>query len=92
MEIKVPISKETEEEFKVLLVDLANEVIDRAKEKEATYPEYLNKKQAAAYLNTSYNTLIKLERMGMKSIKIDGKILFRKKSIDTFMQSLEDEM
>lgn len=61
-----------------------------AREKQE-FPEYMNAKTTASYLSISFGTLQLLERMGLKSIKVNSKKLFRKTSVDEFMAGLEQE-
>lgn len=53
-----------------------------------TYPRWMDIKTACSYASLSKNTLMKLMREGhIRAKKLDGKWIFDRESIDTFMQT-----
>lgn len=56
-------------------------------EKKYQFPKYLNKTQAAKYLNVSYNTMVnKYIPQGLKMGIIDGVVRISKEECDRFMK------
>lgn len=56
-------------------------------EKKYQFPKYLNKTQAAKYLNVSYNTMVnKYIPQGLKMSIIDGVVRISKEECDRFMK------
>ena len=48
--------------------------------------EYLTKKELMAYLKVSRTIVEKLMRQGLLHIKLDRRVLFRKKDVDAFLE------
>ena len=48
--------------------------------------EYLNKREAAAYIKISLATLERLMNQGLPHIKLERRVLFRKRDIDAFLE------
>lgn len=48
--------------------------------------EYLTKKEVLAYLKVSRTIIEKLMRQGLPHIKLDRRVLFRKKDVDAFLE------
>ena len=48
--------------------------------------EYLTKTEVLAYLKVSRTIVEKLMRQGLPHIKLDRRVLFRKKDIDAFLE------
>lgn len=56
-------------------------------EKKYQFPKYLNKTQAAKYLNVSYNTMmLKYVPQGLKMSIVDGVVRISKEECDRFMK------
>lgn len=56
-------------------------------EKKYEFPKYLNKTQAAKYLNVSYNTMmLKYVPQGLKMSIVDGVVRISKEECDRFMK------
>lgn len=57
--------------------------------KQLAYPKYMNYKEAAKYMNTSYNTLKKvfILKKGLKVVMIDGYEKIDQKDADEFMEN-----
>jgi excisionase family DNA binding protein len=48
--------------------------------------EYLTKKEVLAYMKVSRTIIEKLMRQGLPHIKLDRRVLFRKKDVDAFLE------
>lgn len=48
--------------------------------------EWMNMKEAAAYIGVSFNTLTKFRTLGLKICEIDGVKRVSRKQIDQFLQ------
>lgn len=90
MNINIPLPHEVQEDLRNMISSLAHEVIQEVKGQEAISKPYMSIKETCSYLNISFGTLQKFERLGLKKITIDGKILFQKKTIDEFMKTYEN--
>lgn len=77
------------EPFKPAFVQMAQEIIQEVKHNELHSKEYFNCKDLCSWLNISFGTMQKMERLGMKCIKIDGKKLYNKATVQEFLKSLE---
>lgn len=53
-----------------------------------SFPRYMDYKQAAEYMNTSYNTLkyVCIQKQGLRVILIDGYEKIDRKDIDEFLE------
>ncbi len=89
MNINIPFPSEVQQDLRQMITDLAQEVIQDVKGREAESKPYMTVKETCAYLNISFSTLQKFERLGLKKITVEGKILFKKKTIDEFMKEFE---
>ncbi len=49
--------------------------------------EYLTKKELEAYLKVSRTLIAKFMKEGLPHIKLDRRVLFRKRDVDRFMES-----
>jgi len=90
MNINIPIPSGVQDDLRTMISNLAHEVIQEVKGQEAISKPYMSIKETCSYLNISFGTLQKFERLGLKKITIDGKILFQKKTIDEFMKTYEN--
>lgn len=65
----------------------AKEFIDEYKKK-LERPRFMNYKQAASYMNTSYNTLkyVFIEKMGLRVVMIEGYEKIDQKDADAFLE------
>lgn len=61
--------------------------IDEYKKK-LEHPRFMNYKQTASYMNTSYNTLkhVFIEKMGLRVVMIDGYEKIDQKDADAFLE------
>lgn len=89
MNLQIPIPSGVQDDLRSMISSLAQEVIQEVKGHEAAAKDYMTVKETCKYLNISFGTLQKFERLGLKKITIEGKILFKKKSIDEFMRNYE---
>lgn len=89
MNINIPLPNEVQDDLRNMIANMAKEVIQEIKGQEAHAKPYMTIKETEKYLQISFNTLQKWERMGLKSITIDGKRLFKKETIDEFMRNFE---
>lgn len=87
--INIPVPDGFQEDLRKMLSGIAQEVIEEVKAKETQYSDYMTQKQALAYLNVSLNTILNWERKGLKSIKIENRKLYSKKSIQEFLSQHE---
>lgn len=76
------------------IVSEISKVMDEAKklaETRTQFPRYMNKQQAAKYLNVSYNTMINnfIGKNGLKVITVDGVQRIDKKDCDELMEKLK---
>lgn len=82
-----------------LIVELIDKVVNQVEEKLDIAIErrlgvfngninkpYMNKKEAAQYINVSFNTLQKFIDNGLPVIEVDGVKLLSKKDIDEFLE------
>jgi hypothetical protein len=90
MEIKIPLPHEVQNDLRAMISNLAREVIQDVKGKEAEAKPYMSAKEACAYLGVAFGTLQKFEALGLKKCRIEGKILFKKSTIDEFMNGFEE--
>ncbi|NCD04294.1 MAG: DNA-binding protein [Clostridia bacterium] len=90
MNIQIPISSEFQSEFKGMLTQMAQEVLEELKEKELVYKEVLTVKEAQEYLSCSFTTLQNFERKGLKFSKIDGKKYYSKSDITDFLNQYKN--
>lgn len=60
----------------------------KALEEKLLMPRYMNYKQAAKYMNTSYNTLkyVLIKKMGLPVVMIDGYEKIDQKDADKFLE------
>ena len=65
----------------------AEALVEKLKEN-LSLPRYMNYKQAAEYMNTSYNTLkyVCIQKQGLRVILIDGYEKIDRKDIDEFLE------
>lgn len=89
MNIQIPFPEEAQQDLRQMITALAHEVIQDVKGREAESKTYMSVKGTCSYLNISFSTLQKFERLGLKKITVEGKILFKKKTIDEFMKEFE---
>lgn len=89
MNINIPIPSGVQDDLRSMIANLAHEVIQEAKGQEALAKDYMTIKETCSYLNISFVTLQKWQTLGLKSITIEGKRLFKKKTIDEFMKTYE---
>lgn len=54
--------------------------------------EYLTKNEAMRYLRMSKTLFEQLMKLGLPHIRIKRKLIFKKSSIDAFMESLESKL
>ncbi len=66
----------------------AQEFIEDYKKK-MEHPRFMNYKQAASYMNTSYNTLkhVFIEKKGLRVVMIDGYEKIDQKDADAFLET-----
>ena len=64
------------------------EALGETLKEKLSLPRYMNYKQAAEYMNTSYNTLkyVCIQKQGLKVILIDGYEKIDRKDIDEFLE------
>ncbi|MFY0761025.1 hypothetical protein AB1K32_19585 [Metabacillus dongyingensis] len=84
--IPIEVPKEFTEYYEKLFMSLAEETVEKVRRGYAQ-KQYMNKKEAAQYIGISFNTLQKLEKMGLPIIEIDGIKLVRREDIDCFLNS-----
>ena len=87
--INIPVPDGFQEDLRKMLSGIAQEVIEEVKAKEIQSKDYMTQKEALAYLNVSLNTILNWERKGLKSIKIENRKLYSKKSIQEFLAKHE---
>jgi len=87
--LNIPVPDQVQSEIRTMFSILAHEVIQEVREQEARSKDYMNAKETCSYLNVSFVTLQQFERLGLKKIKIEGKILFKKQTVDEFMKTFE---
>jgi hypothetical protein len=52
-----------------------------------TETQYMTAEEVKKYLRVGTNTLQKFRRLGLRHIKIDRKLFFRRADVDAFMES-----
>lgn len=75
--------------YEEALLKMAKNVLEKVQSNEEFKP-YMNKTEAAQYIGVSFNTLKKLERMGLPVIEIDGIRLIGKQDIDDFLNEYKN--
>lgn len=73
--------RQIEQAFALIANKVADDVVNGINQK-----QYFNKKEACNYIDISFNTLKRLEEMGLPVINIDGIQFIRKVDIDRFME------
>jgi len=89
MNINIPLPREVQDDLRLMISQMAREVIQEIKGKESNAKSYMSIKETQEYLNISFGTLQKFEGLGLKKCQIEGKILFKKSTIDEFMNGFE---
>ena len=89
MNLNIPVPDQVQQDLRNMISSMARDVIQEVREQEARSKDYMNAKETCAYLNVSFVTLQQFERLGLKKIKIEGKILFKKQTVDEFMKTFE---
>jgi len=90
MNIQIPFPEEAKQDLRQMINILAKEVIDDLKLREKEPKEYLTIKEAEKYLNVSFVTLQRWQKeYNLPSITIEGKRLFKKSTIDTWITQFE---
>lgn len=82
--VPIELSQTFIESYQSVFYNLAKESIEKAQEG-FSQKQFMNKKEAAAYLGVSFNTFQKIEKMGLPIIEIDGVTLIKKQDIDEFL-------
>ena len=90
MNISIPMPEEFRDQFKSLLAQMAQEVLEELKERELAYKEVLTVKEAQEYLSCSFTTLQNFERKGLRFSKIDGKKYYSKSDITDFLNEYKN--
>jgi len=90
MNINIPVNDKFQDDFRRMLASVAQEVIQEVKVKETKAKDYMTIKETQEYLQISFGTLQKWQQLGLKSITIEGKRLFKKSTIDEFMRGFEE--
>lgn len=83
--IQVTLSDEQSAELKQYIFSITKDSIEEAKRVAGLDKPFLKQNEMAKYLGISVNTLKKLERMGLKSITIDGLKLYSKEEAAKFL-------
>ncbi|MDV7751727.1 hypothetical protein [Enterococcus casseliflavus] len=90
---KLSFESETFEPFREQISEEASrkmEQIVEAIKKQYEFPRYMNKAQAAKYMNVSYNTMMqKYVPNGLKLIIVDGVVRISQDECDRFMQTYQ---
>lgn len=90
MNLNIPIPSEVQQDLRAMISELARDVIQEVREKEAEFPCYMTVKETQEYMRCSFGTLQKYEQQkGLRSIRIEGKKLFRKEAVDEFLRTFE---
>lgn len=89
MNLNIPVPPEVQSDLRNMISNMAREVIQEVREKEVKSRDYMSAKDTCEYLNISFVTLQNFERLGLKKCRVQGKILFRKETVDEFMRSFE---
>lgn len=91
MDVNIPIqlSESFTASYEEALLKIAKNVLEKVQLNEEFKP-YMNKTEAAQYIGVSFNTLQKLERMGLPVIEIDGIRLVGKRDIDDFLNEYKN--
>lgn len=89
MNINIPLPREVQDDLRLMISQMARDVIQEVKGKESRAKDYMSIKETQEYLNISFGTLQKFEGLGLKKCRIEGKILFKKSTIDEFMNGFE---
>ncbi|WP_338450547.1 helix-turn-helix domain-containing protein [Niallia oryzisoli] len=84
--LPLQLPKEFLESYQQLLLKLARDSFERAKEG-STFKPYMNKKEASNYIGVSFNTLQKFIESGLPVIEVENVKLLSKKDIDEFLES-----
>lgn len=83
--IQVTLSDEQSASLKQFIFNITKDSIEEAKRVAGLDKPFLKQNEMAKYLGISVNTLKKLERMGLKSITIDGLKLYSKEEASKFL-------
>lgn len=90
---KISFGSETFEPFREQISEEASkkmEQIVEAIKKQYEFPRYMNKAQAAKYMNVSYNTMMqKYVPSGLKLIIVDGVVRISQEECDRFMKTYQ---
>ncbi|ARQ03562.1 MULTISPECIES: helix-turn-helix domain-containing protein [Staphylococcaceae] len=87
--IQIPLTL-GDETVKVLERLIGNMLVEATKNLDANgnvIKSYMNKKEAAEYLNVSYQTLKKFIDNGLPVVEVSGVNMIRRVDIDTFMEA-----
>lgn len=84
-ELRVPLPESTEQELKLLMFDAAKTAFIQVAKRESM-PRYMNKRQAAEYLQCAVNTLNKYIAQGLRVITVDNMQRIDKADADKFME------
>lgn len=83
--LQVMLTDEQAASLRIYIFETAKEAISEAKEVAGLDKVFLKKGEMAKWLGISYNTLSKLEREGLPSIKIDGLQLYSKEEVKAYL-------
>lgn len=83
--IQVTLSDEQSASLKQHIFNITKDSIEEAKRVAGLDKPFLKQGEMAKHLGISVNTLKKLERMGLKSITIDGLKLYSKEEASRFL-------
>lgn len=83
--IQVTLSDEQSASLKQYIFSITKDSIEEAKRVAGLDKPFLKQNEMAKYLGISVNTLKKLERIGLKSITIDGLKLYSKEEAASFL-------
>lgn len=83
--IQVTLSDEQSASLKQHIFNITKDSIEEAKRVAGLDKPFLKQNEMAKHLGISVNTLKKLERMGLKSITIDGLKLYSKEEASRFL-------
>ena len=89
MNVFVNLSADQEEALRQQIKELLISEIDNFSQLTYNSPCYMNKKQTCAYLNISNNTLDHWIQQGLPVIRIGKSIRFDRKTIDSWLTTLE---
>lgn len=89
MNVFVNLSPDQEEALRQQIKELLISEIDNFNQLTHNSPCYMNKKQTCAYLNISNNTLDYWIQQGLPVIRIGKSIRFDRKTIDSWLTTLE---